>query len=614
MNSFGPKNLSARIAEPYRLLGDPSTLNEYIKAAVAASRTYFNLGSAMTNIYVDSTNGDNDTGDGTTGNPYQTIGRAYMDIPMGSEATHKIVLKNTDAPHDLDFTVHNATFVTIEGVPEVEETRNISSVSSTTTARGIVFDVDGATLTDEEWQGRILYVNDVLGNQRQIIVRHNDGNTIYGRMSSRTGIDSAQFSPAGGTVDLMKFPELACGSGSTIATANLEFTLSKVKITGDNLYIESGRMTIQYSEVDDLTQIGGEVFYISSSLNPNDGGDLPFIQSYGGNRVRFYAGCVITDRNITGTGYYLSVAPGGEFTVVGGLDIVGMNSLGIDVNAGIVAQAGWFVGSQSPIYFDDDLGSGSCEGGINCETDRSLGDFDTYRTVASQVYLAEAVGTIDGDYVVTGQRGTQATLDSACDVDTDLGTNTVSADGGTTNNWSAPDGTLILGGSPSEDFHAHYSFSNGDLGNGSTPPTQIIYNNLTGWRYTIGDDSVLTVELDHDVDTTKDVSLHIVWGINEAYATNSGEVQWQLDWTTFSSYTGNAASPTASGTEVTGDIDIPATANDVVHTTSLVIDAADIERLDIIGAKISRVALDGGNSPTAEPVILSVHLEYTRLY
>jgi len=602
------------ITEPYRLLNDPSTLEEYIEAEKHATRVYFNLGSAMTNIYVDSTNGSDTEGDGTTGNPYQTIGRAYMDVPMGSESTHKIILKNTDASHDLDFTVHNATFVTIEGVPEVEETRNISSVSSTTTARGIVFVVDGATLTNEEWKGRILYVNDVLGNQRQIIVRHNVGNTIYGRMSSRTGIDSAQSSPAGGTVDLMKLPELNCGSGSTIATANLEFTLSKVKITGDNLYIESGRMTIQYSEVDDLTQIGGEVFYISSSLNPNDGGDLPFIQSYGGNRVRYYAGCVITDRNITGTGYYLSVAPGGEFTIVGGLDIVGMNSLGIDVNSGIVAQAGWFIGSQSPIYFDDDLGSGSCEGGINCETDRSLGIFDTYRTVASQVYLAEAVGTIDGEYVVTGQRGTQATLDPACNVTTNTGVNTVSADGGTTNNWAAPDGTLILGGSPNEDFKQHLSFANAAFGNGSTPPTQIIYNNLTGWRYTIGDDTVLTIEMPHDVDVTKDVSLHIVWAINEAYATNSGEVQWQLDWTTLSSYTGNAASPAHSGTAVSGDIDIPATANDVVHTTNLTINASNVDVLDIIGAKISRVALDDGNDPTAEPVILSIHLEYTRLY
>ena len=62
----------------------------------------------------------------------------------------------------------------------------------------------------------------------------------------------------------------------------------------------------------------------------------------------------------------------------------------------------------------------------------------------------------------------------------------------------------------------------------------------------------------------------------------------------------------------TGDINIPATAYETAHVVSMSIPAADYSVGDLVGITISRIAINDGNNPTAHPVILTLHLEYTR--
>lgn len=161
----------------------------------------------------------------------------------------------------------------------------------------------------------------------------------------------------------------------------------------------------------------------------------------------------------------------------------------------------------------------------------------------------------------------------------------------------------------------HLSIQNADLGKGTTAPTQVITGYYTAWEFTTGDDATMSLELPHDLDTTKDIELHFSWYIDEAYATNSGEVQWQVDWAlTPSDSTEAIDSPTHSGTLTTGDINIPATAKYLTQTNSLTINASNISTDDILGIKLSRIAIDDGSNPTADPAVTGFHVEYTPLY
>ena len=76
----------------------------------------------------------------------------------------------------------------------------------------------------------------------------------------------------------------------------------------------------------------------------------------------------------------------------------------------------------------------------------------------------------------------------------------------------------------------HVTIQGANFGKGTSAPTQVIIGDYTGWEYTIGDDSVFNIELGHDVDDSQDIGVHLTYVINEAYVTNSGEVQFQVDY------------------------------------------------------------------------------------
>lgn len=185
-------------------------------------------------------------------------------------------------------------------------------------------------------------------------------------------------------------------------------------------------------------------------------------------------------------------------------------------------------------------------------------------------------------------------------------------DGGTTNYLDiSTDGTLTLVGTAKVD--KHLSIQNANLGKGNTAPTQVILDNYNGWEFDINDDSILDIELPHELDTSEDIIIHISWYVDEAYSVSNAEVQWQLDWSaTPHDSTEPIDAPTHGGTIQTGDINIPAMAKSIHHVTNMVIDAGNItDTHDLIGVKISRIALNGGSNPFAKPTVVGVHLEYT---
>ena len=150
--------------------------------------------------------------------------------------------------------------------------------------------------------------------------------------------------------------------------------------------------------------------------------------------------------------------------------------------------------------------------------------------------------------------------------------------------------------------------ANANLGKGNTAPSQVIVGNYNVWQFNINDDSVFTFHLPHDWAAGTDVVVNVDWQIDEAYATNSGEVRWQIIWSAIP-HNASEAIDVAGTPQHSGDIDIPATARYLIET-GLTIPGGSLAADDQIGITLSRVAIGGGNNPTADPGVPDIHIEY----
>lgn len=156
------------------------------------------------------------------------------------------------------------------------------------------------------------------------------------------------------------------------------------------------------------------------------------------------------------------------------------------------------------------------------------------------------------------------------------------------------------------------SFSSA-LEHGATPPDYTEFGDYPTWSYDVGDDSKIAAVIPKWADSSATAQIHIIWAINEAYVTNDGEVQWQADWSVCPYDSTEALdSPTHNGQIKSGDINIPATAKFLTMTSLTAIAAASLADNDTFGAKISRVAIDGGSNPAADPCIVAVLVEFTK--
>lgn len=153
-----------------------------------------------------------------------------------------------------------------------------------------------------------------------------------------------------------------------------------------------------------------------------------------------------------------------------------------------------------------------------------------------------------------------------------------------------------------------------DLSQGSVGPDFAVVGNYATVSFDISDDAVVSVDLPEDCNTAEDLEVHLHWAINEAYSAANGEIQWQVLWSaTPHNGSEQLSGPTHTGTIDSGDINIPAVAYYYLDSTLGTIAAASIADGDCIGLHLSRVALDGGVDPTADPVVVHLAIEYTRL-
>lgn len=150
-----------------------------------------------------------------------------------------------------------------------------------------------------------------------------------------------------------------------------------------------------------------------------------------------------------------------------------------------------------------------------------------------------------------------------------------------------------------------------NVGFGVNKPTQTYIGHFTGWAYGIGDDSSVEFHVPDDWASGTDITLLAHLYVNEDYATNSGQITFQIDYACVPSSGGETIdSPTHTGTIQFGPTAIPQSARNVLEG-SVVITASNIAAEDLVGITFERIANPGAEpAPAAEPVILDIHIHY----
>ena len=172
----------------------------------------------------------------------------------------------------------------------------------------------------------------------------------------------------------------------------------------------------------------------------------------------------------------------------------------------------------------------------------------------------------------------------------------------------APDGELTLAATARVTTSLQFppgSWTGGGQGVGT--------GDYGGISFGIGGANGVVFRVPEDADLTADLSVKLYWYIDEAYATGSGEVQWTCAY----SATPTDETEAVDGAGYTGDLDagdqdIAATAKYLTVTILGALTGTSLAAGDVVGLDFSRVALDDGSNPTADPVAILLVVKYTK--
>lgn len=417
-------------------------------------RPYNTPPSVLTTLHVSIT-GNDTTGDGSIGSPFLTIGRAVQAIGTNNSGDYTIQLDEV-ASFDLPAPMTGANFITIQGSEETEEIRNVSGVT-VTSRTGVVFTVDGATLSDDEWQDRHLQLLDNYSNNRNIMVKRNVGNVIYGVMYTRSVVSDLQSNFTTGRVGLLNYSEVINNTGARTIFQDcnsLRFYGVKYTSPNDNTNFRGGNMVIFWKcQIDgrQFGQIGGTVWVLSCSL-ANVGSTGPVVGLGYNSIFLFGASTVVSDRNIVGAQNYINCFYGGR-VIIDGL-VFFRGAYGFSFNGGFLEIAA--AGNTGYTIFDNDTGTPTCP--------RAFRINGQSRTNGQYYYTPICKGAVTEDHFLRAKLGARVVIPSGTSVITNTEVNAVSADDGASSISMAPDGTVIRGGYPEfvHDYSAVTTIDEGD--------------------------------------------------------------------------------------------------------------------------------------------------------
>lgn len=439
-------------------VADAQELGEFFENTNRPAYTDASVGST---IYVD-TAGSDVTGDGTVGSPFASIQKATQLIGWSDNSLRTIQLGA--GTFTLPNSIAGLNNVTIQGTQTITETRNISS-PVTTLREGVVFTVDGATLTNDEWRDRHLQYS----STRNIVVTRNIGNVIYGIIYRTNSVSDLQFDISG-TVGLIEFTTLQTPS-AVDANINLcsGLTFKFLKLTSQSsrdILIKGNpgvnfwgcQWEVRRPVIEDST-----VNYWSGSFT--GGGQDGMLYIGARSTVSIGAGMVFSDRLAGFNGCWINNSFGSTLQHNGLLFFRGLDATGIRTDAGKVEDiSGLSSLISGKVIFDDY--AATCSG---------FYDFNSQTTgVDSVSIMPEMTGQTTANYITEARNGAFIIHNSASDVATGLGTMTVSATAGANNApYNVQDNTIIIGGSPVY-IPPHRTYYN------PLQPTTLYLNNSTG--------------------------------------------------------------------------------------------------------------------------------------
>lgn len=178
-------------------------------------------------------------------------------------------------------------------------------------------------------------------------------------------------------------------------------------------------------------------------------------------------------------------------------------------------------------------------------------------------------------------------------------------------NYSNNDSSGILALHGSARRRRNLNLGINELAAGGMAPHLTRLANTFGYGFDIGEDGyVRAFEIPYDWDDSTDLELYIHFYVDEAYALNSGEVRWQINYTACKEDATEAVDGVSASLD-TGDINIPATAKYLTEGF-ITLPHAQFEAHDTVFMSLTRIALTGGNNPAARPIVVSLEIEYIK--
>lgn len=517
-------------------LEDPATPTELADFLDSNYQPQIATASAAYTIYVETT-GDDDTGDGSITAPFATIQRALQAVPVmnsgSSTATISLGAGDFDCPRAL-----KANYTSFVGTTSVEDTLTIDAggVVAADDNDGVVIDVTstGGPYADDELRGRKIEWTSGTSNGNSGWIYRNDATVggvtrIYASQDSGGG-SGVQSMSAGDTLDLITLDTSVQLQGFTVFQKSVEFNWNDVR------FASPGFSLILLVNTDKVNFDGCDF----------DGSSFRRLLSGGGGSA-WLTNCYYAASGVGGVGSFLVATDGGYIQVQRGTVLdAGLNTGGTAGRQRVEGSAGSTLSFQKHVvcrgFASDNIfevdGIGSYVIGGTGSDDNILVE-DANGTDTNQpgpvfkinangegrggyYQLPNLRGSITGDYSVEAQDSATVSIGASTTIVTNLGTNTVSADGGASNVAQASDLTLIEGGSPEGGFAGRYSlaFVNADLGGG----VLTVDHNL-GSQYvhvSVYDDSDVLVAADSvtatsstscDVDLTSQGALSGTWNV-----------------------------------------------------------------------------------------------------
>ena len=413
-------------------------------------RPWATPGVTPSTIYIDVA-GDDDTGDGTLGNPFATLERAIQIVPI-SQGTG-VTLQLGPGTFVIPQTLSVANWCWILGTKTVAETRNIINVVAQTNKEGLVFEVDGSVLADDEWRGRLIRFSGWGGPVNGYgWVYRNTGNILETTMNLGDFPNGhAVADITGRSISLYSLDtELIFDITQPVAIASVQIEIRDCSVFDPDavmFIIASGKPALAncYIEIKRLQPVTYGRCDLYTSYLANRGAGVPsggVLRATDTGHIHLADGSVLDcDLNITNPVFsYVDIENGASVTFDKEVVIRGLNTSGIQVDGGN-CFLGLGVTQRTMLRLID------CDAAfvINSTAEGAGG-----RCQLPPIYgVLNTTGNNYSKFAVVAQKGAQVELPLISDLTPETGiVNSVSSNNGFTAWAEHPDGTRIVGGHP----------------------------------------------------------------------------------------------------------------------------------------------------------------------